>query len=253
MIQTLIVDDEPVARRRIRRLLAGEADVVVVGEAGDGRSAIDAIRTAHPNLVFLDVQMPEADGFEVVRTLGAAMPKVVFVTAFDHYALGAFEVHALDYLLKPFNRARLQQSVARARAALAERHDDVVHERLSGLLVDLRVRPRYLNRFVVRVSGRVLLVDASQVDWIEAADNYAILHAGRSSHVVRDTMSRLSTELDPQRFVRIHRSTIVQIDRVRELLPAFHGDFVVLLHDGTRLTLSRNYRSRLEEVLRGRL
>jgi two-component system, LytTR family, response regulator len=250
MIQALIVDDEPVARRRIRRLLTGEADVVVVGETGDGRSAIDAIRTAHPNLVFLDVQMPEADGFEVVRTLGPAMPEVVFVTAFDHYALSAFEVHALDYLLKPFNRARFLQSVTRARAALAAPDDTAVHKRLSGLLADLRVRSRYLNRFVVRTPERVLLVDASQVDWIEAADNYAILHAGRSSHVVRDTMSRLASELDPQRFIRIHRSTIVQIDRVRELLPAFHGDYVVLLHDGTRLTLSRNYRSGLEEVLR---
>jgi two-component system LytT family response regulator len=250
MIRALIVDDEPVARRRIRRLLADEADVVVVGEAADGREAIDAIKTAHPNLVFLDVQMPEADGFEVVRSLGTAMPQVVFVTAYDHYALSAFEIHALDYLLKPFNRGRFQQSIARARAILAEPDDKQARERLSGLLADLRTRPRHLQRFVVRAPDRIVLIDASHVDWIEAADNYAVLHVGKSSHVVRDTMSRLAEELDPQRFVRIHRSTIVQLDRVRELLPALHGDFVVVLHDGGRLTLSRNYRRRLEELLK---
>jgi len=250
MIRALIVDDEPVARRRIRRLLADEADVAVVGEAEDGREAVDAIRTMHPNLVFLDVQMPEADGFEVVRKLGTAMPQVVFVTAYDHYALSAFEIHALDYLLKPFNRARFQQSVARARDMLAKPDDRHVRERLTGLLADLRDRPQHLRRFVVRAPDRVVLIDASHVDWIEAADNYAILHVGRSSHVIRDTMSRLAGELDPQRFVRIHRSTIVQLDRVRELLPALHGDFIVVLHDGRRLTLSRNYRPRLEALLK---
>jgi two-component system LytT family response regulator len=249
MIRALIVDDEPVARRRIRRLLADEADVVVVGEAGDGREAVDAIKTTHPNLVFLDVQMPEADGFEVVRRLGTAMPQVVFVTAYDHYALSAFEIHALDYLLKPFNRSRFQQSVAHARAVLTKPDDRQLRERLTGFLADLRTRSRYLQRFVVRAPDRVVLVETSQVDWIEAADNYAVLHVGKSSHVVRDTMSRLADELDPQRFVRIHRSTIVQLDRIRELLPALHGDFVVVLHDGRRLTLSRNYRRRLEELL----
>ena len=253
MIRALIVDDEPVARRRIRRLLTGEQDVVVVGEAGDGREAVDAINSMHPNLVFLDVQMPEADGFEVVKSLGARMPQVVFVTAFDQYALSAFEIHALDYLLKPFNRSRFQQSMARARAALAAADDRQLRGDLSGLLAELRSRPPYLQRFVVRAQDRVVLIDASAVDWIEAADNYAILHVGRSSHVVRDTMTRLANDLDPRRFVRIHRSTIVQVDRIREFLPAFHGDFVVVLHDGTRVTLSRNYRADVEGLLKRRL
>ena len=250
MIRALIVDDEPVARRRIRRLLSSEPDVTVVGEAGDGRSAIDAIRSGQANLVFLDVQMPEGDGFDVVRTIGAAMPEVVFVTAFDHYALSAFEVHALDYLLKPFDRTRFQQTIGRARARLAAAQGADARDRLTGLLSDLRRRSPYLSRFVVRASDRVLLVEAAQVDWIEAADNYVMLHVGRASHAIRETMNRLAAELDPERFVRIHRSTIVQIDRIRELQPAFHGDYVVLLHDGTRLTLSRHHRPALESVLR---
>jgi two-component system LytT family response regulator len=250
MIRTLIVDDEPVARRRIRRLLGNEPDVEIVGECGDGRAAIDAIRTLGPDLVFLDVQMPEADGFAVLRAVGESMPAVVFVTAFDQYALGAFEVHALDYLLKPFNRKRFGQAVARARehvTRIAERRTD---ERLRNLLKDLRIPKRYLTRFVVRSEGRVRLVESHQVDWIEAADNYAVLHVGAATHAVRDTMNRLAEELDPETFVRIHRSTIVRIDRVRELLPAFHGDFIVVLHDGTRLSLSRSYRQPLEALLR---
>jgi two-component system, LytTR family, response regulator len=250
MIRTLVVDDEDVARRRINRLLADESDILVVGEAGDGRAAIDAIHAEKPDLVFLDVQMPEADGFDVVRALGTAMPEVVFVTAFDHYALSAFEVHALDYLLKPFSRARLHQSVERARAELARAGVRGIHEALASLLGDLRMQQQFLTRFVVRSQHRVLLIDASQVDWIEAADNYAILHVGRASHALRETLSRLATELDPQRFVRIHRSVIVQLDRVREFQPAFHGDFVVVLHDRTRLTLSRTYRRPVEEILR---
>ena len=249
MIRTLIVDDEPVARRRIRRLLKTEEDISVVGESGDGRAAIEAIRTLEPDLVFLDVQMPEADGFAVLRAVGDAMPAVVFVTAFDQYALGAFEVHALDYLLKPFNRNRFVDAVARARELLARARGRVADPKVFELIDDLQAAKRHLTRFVVREAGRLLLVDAARVDWIEAADNYAVLHAGAATHLVRETMAGLATELDHERFVRIHRSTIVQIDRVRELLPAFHGDFIVLLRDGTRLNMSRGYRSAVEAVL----
>ena len=249
MIRTLIVDDEPVARRRIRRLLKTEGDISVVGESGDGRAAIEAIRTLQPDLVFLDVQMPEADGFAVLRAVGDAMPAVVFVTAFDQYALGAFEVHALDYLLKPFNRTRFVDTVARAREHLAHARGRAADPKVLGLIDELQTAKRHLTRFVVREAGRLLLVDAAQVDWIEAADNYAVLHAGAATHLVRETMAGLATELDPERFVRIHRSTIVQIDRVRELLPAFHGDFIVVLRDGTRLNMSRGYRSAVEAVL----
>ena len=249
MIRTLIVDDEPVARRRIRRLLKNEHDISVVGESGDGSAAIEAIRTLQPDLVFLDVQMPEADGFSVLREVGDEMPAVVFVTAFDQYALAAFEVHALDYLLKPFNRNRFADAVARAREHLARASGRAVEPKVLDLIGELQTAKRHLTRFVVRAAGRLLLVDAAQVDWIEAADNYAVLHAGEATHLVRETMGGLATELDPERFVRIHRSTIVQIDRVRELLPAFHGDFVVVLRDGTRLNMSRGYRSAVEAVL----
>jgi two-component system, LytTR family, response regulator len=249
-IRTLIVDDEPVARRRIRRLLKAEADVEVVGECGDGRAAIEAIHTLRPHLVFLDVQMPEADGFEVVRAVGESMPAVVFVTAYDQYALAAFEVHALDYLLKPFDKKRFVRTVERAREHLARIDDHRADQRMLDLLKDLRGPKRYLSRFVVKGEGRVRLVDASQVDWIEAADNYAVLHVGSTSHVVRDTMTRLAVELDPEQFARIHRSTIVRIDRIRELLPAFHGDFIAVLYDGTRLGMSRAYRHQVEAVLR---
>jgi two-component system LytT family response regulator len=249
MIRTLIVDDEPVARRRIRRLLKTEEDFSVVGESGDGRGAIEAIRTLQPDLVFLDVQMPEADGFAVLRAVGDAMPAVVFVTAFDQYALAAFEVHALDYLLKPFNRSRFVDAVARAREHLARARGSAADPKVLELIDELQTPKHHLSRFVVRAAGRLLLVDAAQVDWIEAADNYAVLHAGATTHLVRETMAGLATELDPERFVRIHRSTIVQIDRVRELLPAFHGDFIVVLRDGTRLNMSRGFRSAVEAVL----
>jgi two-component system LytT family response regulator len=249
VIRALIVDDEPIARRRIRRLLKSEADISVVGESSDGRAAIEAIRTLKPDLVFLDVQMPEADGFAVLRAVGETLPAVVFVTAFDQYALGAFEVHALDYLLKPFSRARFLRSVARAREHLARASGRAADATLMGLIGELQPAKRYLRRFVVPAAGRLTLVETGQVDWIEAADNYAVLHAGATTHVVRETMSRLAAALDPDRFVRIHRSTIVQIDRVHELQPAFHGDFVVILRDGTRLTMSRTYRSQVESVL----
>ena len=245
MIRALVVDDEAVARRRVRRLLGHETDVTVIGECGDAASAIDAIRTTPPDLVFLDVQMPDADGFEVIRAVGESMPAVVFVTAFDHYALGAFEVHALDYLLKPFTSTRFALTVARAREHLARGN-----RRLDGLIRDLAGKGRYLSRFVVRVNGGVRLVATDHVDWIEAADNYVVLHAGVEAYTVRDTLTRLDAELDPVVFVRIHRSTVVRLDRIVELLPSFHGDFVVVLRDGSRLAMSRTFRPRIEALLK---
>jgi two-component system LytT family response regulator len=173
----------------------------------------------------------------------------VFVTAYDQYALGAFEVHALDYLLKPFNRKRFAQALARVRDHLARVAERRVDERLLGLLRELRAPRRHLARFVVRTEGRLRLIDADRVEWIEAADNYAVLHVGSASYTVRETMSRLAEELDPGKFVRIQRSAIVRIDRIAELLPAFHGDFVVVLQDGTRLSLTRVYRPQLEAAL----
>jgi two-component system, LytTR family, response regulator len=249
MIRALIVDDEPVARRRIKRLLGSEDGFAIAGECGDGEEAIAVLEGGSVDLVFLDVQMPGTHGFDVVRRVGDAMPAVVFVTAFDQYALAAFEVHAFDYLLKPFSRARFEECVRRARTELeGRRRGAATDQRMTALVQELRGR-RYLSRFVIREGGRVLLLDCARVDWIEAADNYAILHAGASTYAIRETLTKLAEDLDPQHFVRVHRSAMVRIDRVRELQPAFHGDFVISLHDGTRVAMSRSYRAAVEAVL----
>ena len=201
------------------------------------------------DLVFSTCRCPARTDFDVVRTIGDAMPAVVFVTAFDHYALAAFEVHAFDYLLKPFSRARFQECVRRARTELeGRRRDAETDPRMTALVQELRGR-RYLSRFVIREGGRVLLLDCARVDWIEAADNYAILHAGTLTYAIRETLGKLAADLDPQQFMRVHRSAIVRIDRVRELQAAFHGDFVISLHDGTRVAMSRSYRAAVEAVL----
>jgi two-component system LytT family response regulator len=244
-LRALIVDDEAVARRRVRRLLQKEVDVQVVGECADGAAAVEAITDERPDLVFLDVQMPELDGFEVLQRLPPRrLPAFVFVTAFDRYALRAFEVHAVDYLLKPFTAERFQQALARVRERRTSPPDG-----LRALLDDLRAKAAYLRRLAVHAGRRVVLLDVGEVDWLQAADNYVTVHAGRREHLVRTTLAELERQLDPERFVRIHRSAIVAIDRVRELHPATHGDFDVVLHDGTRLTLGRRWRDRLERAL----
>jgi len=243
-LRALIVDDETVARRRIRRLLTAEPTIVVAGECADGASAVEAMTTERPDVVFLDVQMPELDGFGVLRRLDpAALPAIIFVTAFDAYALRAFDVHAIDYLLKPFTRERFRLALDRARERIRR---STVDAGLASLAVALRSRPRYLSRLPVRAAGRIILVDLATVDWIEAADNYVRLHAGRREYLLRDTLARLEQRLDPERFVRIHRSAIVQVDRVSELHPASHGDMEVVLRNGTVLTLSRTWRDHMQ-------
>jgi len=246
-IRTLIVDDEPLARSRVRELLATQPDVEVIGECGNGREAIAAIRSDRPDLVYLDVQMPEVTGFEVLEALEPAVaPAVVFVTAFDQFAVRAFEVHALDYLLKPFDRERFLSSLQRAREAVRLRREGRLDERLGALLADLGAQRRYLKRLLVKNGSRTVLLQAGEIDWIESAGNYVRLHVGRERHLLRETMTALEERLDPEQFVRIHRSTMVNLDRVRELEPYFHGDYVLRLVDGTRLTLSRTYRDRLQ-------
>ena len=246
-IRLLIVDDEAVARRRLRRLLGAEADVEIVGEAADGASALSMIEASRPDLVLLDVQMPELDGFEVVRRLqGGAAPSVVFVTAFDRYALQAFDVHAVDYLLKPFTRERFTVALERARDRLRSRGRDAG---LESLIADLRARPRYLSRLAVRAGGRIVLLDVAAIDWIQAADNYVALHAAGREYLLRESLTLLERQLDPSQFARIHRSTIVNVARVAELTAATHGDFDVRLRDGTRLVLSRTWRERIEQAL----
>jgi two-component system, LytTR family, response regulator len=247
-LRAVIVDDESPARRRIRRLLASEPDVAVVGECGDGESALAAIARERPDLVFLDVQMPERDGFDVVRTLPEPLPAILFVTAHDRYALRAFDVHAVDYLLKPFTAERFRTAVARARERIAHRIADAG---LSSLAATLRTRPTYLTRVPVRSGSRTLIVDLASVDWIDAADNYVRLHVGRREHLLRETLASIETGLDPDRFVRVHRSAIVQIDRVAEIRPQSHGDAALVLRDGTVVPVSRTWRERVRAAFAG--
>ena len=247
-IRALIADDEPLARERLRTLLGTEDWVEVVGEAGDGPAAIAAIQKLHPDLVFLDVQMPGATGFEVIEAIGPErMPFVVFVTAYDQYALKAFDVHAIDYLLKPFDRERFQSGLAKARAQIERRSNGEIERRLLELVQDLKPATSRMERFVIKSGGRVFFVRAEDIDWIEAAGNYVKLHVGAEAHLFRETMNALEARLNPDTFYRIHRSHIVNIERVRELQPWFNGEYVVFLKDGTRLTLSRGYREKLQE------
>jgi two-component system LytT family response regulator len=248
-LRVLIVDDEPLGRQRLRALLEAEADVDVVGECVDGAAAVAALREYRPDLVFLDVHMPELDGFGVLQALGQDRPAgVIFVTAYDKYALRAFDVHALDYLLKPFDRERFQNALARARARIAQAQTAEVGEQLRALLEETRPGKKYLDRVVIKSPSRVFFLRVEEIDWVEAAANYLRLHVGREAHLLRETMSGLEARLDPEKFLRIHRSTIVNIERVRELQPWFHGDYIVLLRDGTKLTLSRSYRQKLQEL-----
>jgi two-component system, LytTR family, response regulator len=247
MVRALVVDDEAPARRRIRRLLAAEPGITVAGECGDGESAIASIARERPDLVFLDVQMPERDGFEVVKAIRPAdLPAILFVTAHDRYALRAFEVHAVDYLLKPFSAERFRTAVTRARERIARRAPD---PGLTTLATTLRNRPDYLSRLPVRTAGRMVFVDIGAVDWLEAADNYVRLHVKQREYLVRETLAVLEGRLDPERFVRIHRSAMVQIDRIAETRVRSHGDADVVLRDGTRLTASRTWRERLRRVV----
>ena len=242
-VRILIVDDEAVARRRIRRLLASEPDVDIVGECADGACAVRAIAGGKPDLVFLDVQMPELDGFEVVMSMAAAeRPGIVFVTAFDRYALRAFDVHAIDYLLKPFTRDRFRTALSRARDRHARPGRD---PRVDALLTDWCGQRRYSARVAVRVGEKFVVVRWHDVDWIEAADNYVKLHAGSKEFLLRETLASLEHQLDPERFARIHRSVIVQIDRIAEINPATHGDADVVLRTGATLVLTRTWRDRV--------
>ena len=249
-IRALIVDDEKLARKRIRRLLAGEADIEVAGESANGEEAAAAIAEFRPDILFLDIQMPRMDGFALLEAIGVEwVPIVVFVTAYDEYALRAFEVHAFDYLLKPFDRKRFRETVQRARLQLRRTQSGDLSERLHALLDSLNARKRPTERIPVRTGGHVVFVKVHTIDWIEAADNYACLHCGAETHALRETMNALESRLDPNRFVRIHRSTIVNVDRIKEMQPWFRGEYRVILQDGAQLTMSRSYRERLKNTL----
>lgn len=251
MIRVAIVDDEPVAREGLRLWLASEPDVEVVGEAGHPTQAVALVLRERPDLLLLDVQMPDGSGFDVIEAIGSEhLPEVIFVTAHERHALRAFEVSALDFLLKPVREERFRAALAKARHEIARGEAREGPARLSALLDHLRgpQRPdggRRLERFAVRTRGRFIIVPASEVRWVGAAGNYAELHLARGSHLVRATMAELEAGLDPERFARIHRRTLVRVDCVREVAPATHGDYDVVLDDGTTLKLSRRYRARL--------
>lgn len=228
MLRALIVDDEPLARRRLKTLLNDEPGISVAGECGDGASAVAAVRTLTPDVMFLDVQMPGMDGFDVIEAIGPVRcPAIVFVTAYDKYALKAFDVHAVDYLLKPFDRTRLRRALAHV------------------------IPGRPLERLVVKSRGRVSFVRVEEIDWIEAAGHYLTLHVGRDAHLIRGTMADLEARLDRRRFVRVRRSAIVNVERIKELLPASHGECEVVLRSGVRVPSGRAYAPRVRALVRG--
>ncbi|MEO6001867.1 MAG: LytTR family DNA-binding domain-containing protein [Opitutus sp.] len=254
-IRTIIVDDEPAARRGVRLLLERDAMIEIVGEAAGGQEAAALILRLQPDLAFLDVQMPELDGFGVLAQVGAAQsPVIVFVTAYDEYALRAFEVNAVDYLLKPFDDARFSSALQRAKDAVRNRRAENVDLRLNQLISFLQTAQpapaETHDRILVKSSGEIFFLKAEEIDWIEAEGDYMKFHVAGKTHLMRETMARLEERLDAKRFIRIHRSTIVNIDRLRKLSPSFAGEYAVVLHDGTKLKLSRGYHERIATLLK---
>ncbi|MFZ0828234.1 MAG: LytTR family DNA-binding domain-containing protein [Verrucomicrobiia bacterium] len=242
-IRTLIVDDEPLARDRLRHLLQDDPDIELVGECADGREAVAAMGRTLPELIFLDVQLPELDGFGVLAAVGTGpMPVIVFVTAHEQFALRAFEVHAVDYLLKPFDRERFQKALRRAIERVRNRDPGAIRQRQLGLFADLQS-----SQLAVKSGGHVVWVKLDDIDWIGSADNYAELHVGAKSHLLRETLGALETRLAPEKFVRISRSAIVNAQRIKELHRLFYGGYELILKDGTQLTVSRRHRHKLKQ------
>jgi two-component system LytT family response regulator len=244
-----VVDDEPPARQRLRSLLAKEPDIDVVAECANGPEAVVCLQEEMPDLVLLDVQMPEMDGFEVLHAIDPdKTPAIIFATAYDEHALRAFDVHAVDYLLKPIDAQRFSQAIERARERL---HGSSAAHRaaLQRLLAEVAPARAYLERLAVREMSRIALLPVTEIDWIEAADNYVRVHSGGTSCLMRMSLKELERRLDPDRFARVHRSALVAIDRIRHLEPWSHGDFRIILHDGTRITASRSYAHNLRRII----
>jgi two-component system LytT family response regulator len=261
-IRAVIVDDEPLARETLRLLLRKDPEVEIVGEFGNGAATLRFFRKHEADLLFLDIQMPGMSGFDVLENIAPArMPIVIFVTAFDKHAIHAFEVNALDYLLKPFDDARFEKALERGKAQFHQQVIGNLGQRMMSLIETVREpalissldsqSERMLTRFMIKESGRIFFLRAEEVDWIEAADYYIKLHVGRKTHFLRETMNDIHARLDPTQFARVHRSAIVNLDRVKELQEHFNGDYVVILNDGTELKLSRSRRAQIERVLSG--
>jgi two-component system, LytTR family, response regulator len=248
-IRTVIADDEPLARKKLRILLAAERDVQIVGECKDARRTVAALHDLKPDLLLLDIQMPDGDGFQVLKSIPPGqMPFVVFTTAHDQYAIRAFEAHALDYLLKPFDQDRLHRALERVRSELQKTTNRDLAQHILDWLAHPQTPPFADRRLVVKAGGRVVFLDLDDIDWVEAAANYVQLHAGRDSYLVREGISRLSERLDPGQFVRIHRSTIVNVRKIKELQPCNSGEYIVVLKNGKELSCSRSYRSGLQPL-----
>jgi two-component system LytT family response regulator len=249
-IRVLVVDDEALARERACQLLKADPEIEVIGQCGDGQTAVEKVQKDKPDLVLLDVQMPELDGFAVVEAIGAdQMPPVIFVTAHEKFALKAFDVHAIDYLLKPYDRERFETAIKRAKDQLTRAKSGDLQNRMTALIGEIKTQPKTSNRLVVKTEGRVLLLKNEDVDWVEAADNYVILHVAADTHMLRETMTSIESRLPSDKFIRVNRSTIVNIDRIKELQPLFHGEYVIILKNGTKVTLSRGYREKLDQLL----
>ncbi len=256
-IRVLVVDDEPLARRGIRQLLESEKDFEIAGEAANGREAISAIQKLAPDLVFLDIQMPLLDGFSFIEKVGAGfLPEIVFVTAYDEHAIRAFEINALDYLLKPIDAERFQKTLNRVRERIKNEQTKEIDQRLSTLLRDLEAAksncepPSYLERVAVKEAGRITFVDVDEIDWISSDGNYVQLHAKGKTHLLRETMDGIERKLNPQKFLRLRRSTIVRIEQIKELHPLFNGEFEIILKNETKLSSSRRYRQNLDALLK---
>jgi len=250
MISAVIADDEPLARERIRTLLGAFPEVAVVGEARDGNEALAKVRELQPSLLFLDVQMPECDGFSVLEKLSpAATPAVIFVTAYDAFALRAFEVHAVDYLLKPFTRARFSRAIGHVLTKLAQPARKGIEPEVLALLESIRAERRTQERVAIRTGEAVYFVRIADIEWLESSGNYVKIHAGGQEHLLRETLKNFEERLDKDRFLRVHRSAIVNIDSIQRLEPWFHGEYAVVLRDGTKLMSSRTYSERLRKII----
>ena len=254
LLRTVIADDERLARQKLMILLESEPSVNVIAECQDGRQTVAAIRSFHPDLLLLDIQMPDLDGFQVLREIAAEeMPVVIFTTAYDQYAIRAFEANALDYLLKPFDQERLHHAVARAQSELRKKRDHAITHRILSLLSQVGSTapgvPQPDQRLVIKANGRVVFLDLDNIEWVEAAANYVRLNVGKESYLFRETISRISERLDANHFVRIHRSTIVNVRKIKELIPVNSGEYVVVLKSGRELSCSRGYRAALQEIV----
>lgn len=249
-IRTVIADDELLARKFIRRMLKQDHDVELVAECSNGAEAVTTIRKEKPDLLFLDIQMPEMDGFAVLEAVGLDhLPEVIFTTAYESYAIRAFELHALDYLLKPFDQVRFKAALKYAKERFYSRQEEQKRLQIGTLLETIRAQPQHLDRVIIRADGRITFLQTRDIDWLEADDKYVHLHTGKGTRMVRQTLSAMETQLDPKKFLRVHRSAMVNLDRIKELQPLFNGEHSLILEDGTRLTLSRKYKEKLFELL----